>query len=133
MTPIVLSSPPRKILIIKPSAIGDVVHTLPVLDLLRRRWPASHIGWLVTPACAGLLERHPPLDEVVRFERLMVPAWLEIQEPGQPLIHFDVKRAVRVNANPQAFNSTWLYSPVDPIDPRASGAGAPSPASPTSP
>ena len=69
MTPIALPSPPRKILIIKPSAIGDVVHTLPVLDLLRRRFPEAHISWLVTPACAGLLERHPQLDEVVRFER----------------------------------------------------------------
>ena len=69
MTPIALPSPPRKILIIKPSAIGDVVHTLPVLDLLRRRYPDARISWLVTPACAGLLERHPQLDEVLRFER----------------------------------------------------------------
>ena len=69
MTPIPFPSPPRRILIIKPSAIGDVVHALPVLNLLRRRWPDAHISWLVTPACAGLLERHPQLDEVVRFER----------------------------------------------------------------
>ena len=69
MTPIPLPSPPRKVLIIKPSAIGDVVHALPVLNLLRRKWPAAHVSWLVTPACAGLLERHPQLDEVVRFER----------------------------------------------------------------
>lgn len=69
MTPIDFPSPPRRILIIKPSAIGDVVHTLPVLNLLRRRWPQAHVSWLVTPACAGLLERHPQLDDVIRFER----------------------------------------------------------------
>ena len=69
MTPIQFPSPPRRILIIKPSAIGDVVHALPVLNLLRRKYPAAHVSWLVTPACAGLLERHPQLDEVVRFER----------------------------------------------------------------
>jgi lipopolysaccharide heptosyltransferase I len=69
MIPIDFQIPPRRILIIKPSAIGDVVHALPVLNLMRRRWPAAHIAWLVTPACAGLLERHPQLDEVVRFER----------------------------------------------------------------
>lgn len=69
MTPIAFPSPPRRILIIKPSAIGDVVHALPVLNLLRRRWPEAHLSWLVTPACAGLLERHPQLDEVIRFER----------------------------------------------------------------
>ena len=64
-----LPSPPRRVLIIKPSAIGDVVHTLPVLALLRRRWPEARIDWLVTPACAGLLDGHPLLNEVIRFER----------------------------------------------------------------
>lgn len=73
------------------------------------------------------------LGPLVRFERLMVPAWLEVQEPGQPLIHFDVKRAVRVNANPQAFNPSWLYSPVEPADPSTSAAPVPALASPSSP
>ena len=68
------------------------------------------------------------LGPLVRFERLMVPAWLEIQEPGRDPIHFDVKRAIRVNANPQAFNPSWLFSPIDPTD-----SGVPAPASPTSP
>jgi heptosyltransferase-1 len=63
------AAPPRRILIIKPSAIGDVVHALPVLALLRRRWPAAHVAWLVTPACAGLIDGHPQLDEVIRFDR----------------------------------------------------------------
>jgi len=62
-------SDPRKILIIKPSAIGDVVHTLPILNLLRRRFPKSHISWMLTPACAGLLRGHPLLDEIILFER----------------------------------------------------------------
>ena len=65
----VVNPDPSKILIVKPSAIGDVVHALPVLNLLRRRYPAAHIAWLVTPACAGLLDGHPQLDEVVRFDR----------------------------------------------------------------
>jgi lipopolysaccharide heptosyltransferase I len=64
-----LDADPRRILIIKPSAIGDVVHTLPVLSLLRRRWPKARIEWLVTPGCAGLLEGHPLLDEIVLFDR----------------------------------------------------------------
>ena len=60
---------PERILIIKPSSLGDVVHTLPVLAALRRRWPDAHISWLVTPACAGLLEGHPLLDHVILFQR----------------------------------------------------------------
>lgn len=62
-------NPPQRILIIKPSAIGDVVHTLPILNLLRRQWPAAQISWLVTPVCSSLLEGHPQLDEVILFDR----------------------------------------------------------------
>jgi lipopolysaccharide heptosyltransferase I len=58
-----------RILIIKPSALGDVVHTLPVLNLLRRRWPNAHISWLINPSFASLIDRHPQLDEVILFER----------------------------------------------------------------
>jgi lipopolysaccharide heptosyltransferase I len=60
---------PTRILIIKPSALGDVVHTLPVLNLLRRRWPDAHVAWVVGGAFASLLEGHPQLDVVIRFER----------------------------------------------------------------
>src|SRR4051812_38676901 len=67
--PPIFATPPQRILIIKPSAVGDVVHTLPILNLLRRRWPEARISWLVTPACAGLLEGHPQLHEVIHFER----------------------------------------------------------------
>jgi len=65
----IFATPPQRILIIKPSAIGDVVHTLPILNLLRRRWPDAHITWLVTPACSGLLDGHPQLDEIILFDR----------------------------------------------------------------
>ncbi len=60
---------PRRVLIVKPSAIGDVVHALPVLNLLTKRWPTAKFSWLVTPACAGILDGHPLLHEVIRFDR----------------------------------------------------------------
>jgi heptosyltransferase I len=70
-----LPSPPRRILLIKPSAIGDVVHTLPIWNLLRKHWPAAEISWLVTPGCAGLLDGLPGLN-VIRFERgRLANAW----------------------------------------------------------
>lgn len=61
--------PPRNILIIKPSAIGDIVHALPVLALVRRKWPQAKISWLASTACATLLDGHPDLNEVIRFDR----------------------------------------------------------------
>ncbi|MGB7160712.1 MAG: lipopolysaccharide heptosyltransferase I [Tepidisphaeraceae bacterium] len=70
-----LPTPPQRILLIKPSAIGDVVHTLPVWNLLRKHWPKAEISWLVTPGCAGLLEGQPGLN-VIRFERgRLARAW----------------------------------------------------------
>lgn len=58
-----------RILIIKPSSFGDVIHALPVLNGLRQRFPHARISWLVANSCAGLLEGHPALDEVIRFDR----------------------------------------------------------------
>jgi lipopolysaccharide heptosyltransferase I len=60
---------PRRILIIKPSSLGDVVHALPVLAALRAAHPGAHIAWLVGLAFAPLLEGHPMIDEVIRFDR----------------------------------------------------------------
>jgi len=59
----------RKILLIKLSAVGDVVHTIPVLNKLRRRYPAAQLDWLVTPAIAELLRQHPAITNVIEFER----------------------------------------------------------------
>ncbi|MHC4063370.1 MAG: lipopolysaccharide heptosyltransferase I [Planctomycetota bacterium] len=59
----------HRILLIKPSSLGDLVHALPVLHGLRRRYPQARIDWLVATAFAPLVEGHPDLDEVIRFDR----------------------------------------------------------------
>ncbi|MGC8644385.1 MAG: glycosyltransferase family 9 protein [Isosphaeraceae bacterium] len=60
---------PRKICIIKPSSLGDVVHSLPILPALRQRFPSSRISWVVNRAFRSLLERHPDLDRVIAYDR----------------------------------------------------------------
>lgn len=57
------------ILIIKLSAIGDVIHTLPALNALRRRFPEARIDWLVESAAAPLVQGHPVLDRVLVSRR----------------------------------------------------------------
>ncbi len=64
-----LPQTPRRILIVKPSALGDIVHTLPILHLLRKRFADAKISWLVVPAFASLLQGHRLLDQVLLFER----------------------------------------------------------------
>ena len=58
-----------KILILKPSSLGDVIQALPVLRLLKRHLPASEIFWWIDSALAPLLEGDPDLTGIVRFER----------------------------------------------------------------
>jgi heptosyltransferase I len=53
-----------RILIVRLSAMGDVIHTLPCLDVLRRRFPRAHIAWVAEELSRDLLEGHPQLDEV---------------------------------------------------------------------
>jgi len=53
------------VLIIRTSALGDVVHSLPVLTALRRHLPEARIGWVVEQVFAPLLAGHPALDAVL--------------------------------------------------------------------
>jgi lipopolysaccharide heptosyltransferase I len=55
----------KKILIIKLSAIGDVVQALPALEAIKRTFPSSSITWVVEEAAAGILEGHPLIDTVL--------------------------------------------------------------------
>ena len=57
------------ILIVKLSAIGDVIHTLPSLAALRRLYPGAHITWVVEEASADILAGHPDLDRVIVSKR----------------------------------------------------------------
>jgi heptosyltransferase-1 len=60
-----------RILLVRTSSLGDVVHSLPVLTALRRHLPDARIGWVVEEAFAPLLAGHPDLDQliVVRLRR----------------------------------------------------------------
>ena len=55
----------QRILIIKPSSIGDVVNALPFLSSLRQRYPDRYIAWLVEEEAADLLLGHPLLDRII--------------------------------------------------------------------
>ena len=57
------------ILIVKLSAIGDVIHTLPSLSALRRRYPDAHITWVVEEAASDLILGHPDLNRVIVSRR----------------------------------------------------------------
>jgi lipopolysaccharide heptosyltransferase II len=58
-----------KILILKPSSLGDVVQALPVLRLIKRHLPAGEIYWWINSNLASLIEGDPDLTGIVLFER----------------------------------------------------------------
>lgn len=59
----------QKILLIKPSSLGDCLHALPILNALRRARPDAKIVWLINREYADLLRAHPALDELIIFHR----------------------------------------------------------------
>lgn len=58
-----------RILIIKPSSLGDVIHTLPLLKALRDQFPRAYIAWLVSPEFKDIIEDNPYLDQVFLFHK----------------------------------------------------------------
>ena len=58
-----------KILILKPSSLGDVIHAMPVLRLLKRHHPHAQIFWWIDSSLAPLLEGDPDLTGLIHFER----------------------------------------------------------------
>lgn len=57
------------ILIVRLSAVGDVVHTLPALHAIRAYFPDAHITWLVEESASGLVEGHQALNRVLISKR----------------------------------------------------------------
>src|SRR5687767_9960541 len=64
-------SEPRldRIAIVMMSAAGDAVHTLPVVNAIKRHRPQAHITWLLQPAPATLVQGHRAVDEILLFDR----------------------------------------------------------------
>jgi lipopolysaccharide heptosyltransferase I len=71
---------PVNILIVKTSAIGDVIHTLPSLWSLRAHFPQAHITWLVEESAADLLIGHPAVNRVLVAHR---KTWLADMRAGR--------------------------------------------------
>lgn len=54
-----------KILVIKPSSLGDVIHALPFLNAIRESFPKAEIDWVISKSLKGLLEDNPLIDNLI--------------------------------------------------------------------
>lgn len=81
--------PPRRILLIRPSALGDVCRTVPVLASLRRAFAQAEIDWLVQDTFAPAISEHPALTRSIAFPRRAFSRW------GDPAVTFRIARFLR--------------------------------------
>ena len=59
----------KNILIVKLSAIGDVIHALPVAHTLKQTYPNARITWVVEKPAYDLLTNNPDIDEIIIFDK----------------------------------------------------------------
>jgi heptosyltransferase I len=88
--------PLDRVCIVMMSAVGDAVHTLPVVTALKRAHPAMHLTWVLQPGPASLVRGHPDVDEIIVFDRAR--GWQAFADVRQALAtrRFDVVLALQV-------------------------------------
>ncbi len=64
-----LKHAPNNILIIRTSAIGDIIMATPIIIALKERYPEAKLSWMCEPHLACLVENHPLIDHVVCFPK----------------------------------------------------------------
>ncbi len=95
----------ESVLIVKPSSLGDIVHTLPAVHAIRRAYPDLRIRWVANTEWTPILERHPDVDEVIAFPRrelkglMALPRFLRwtrnLREPSPPDVALDFQGLFR--------------------------------------
>lgn len=93
-----------KILIVKTSALGDIVHTFPAIDFIKSKFPHAIIHWVVERPFASLVQAHPHVDHAICIDtkawrkkifnssarREIAQAWRELRQENYDLI-FDLQ------------------------------------------
>ena len=72
----------RKILIVKPSSLGDVVHSLPFLNAMHSCFPGAAVHWVIAEGLEGLLDGHPMVSRCIVIRKDL---WKKISRAGSTL------------------------------------------------
>lgn len=95
---------PRRILLVKPSSMGDVIHALPVVGAIHRRWPDAELRWLIHPAWRCLVESSPGVSGTILFPRekfqglsglLRSVRWMGVLRDWKPDLAIDLQGLLR--------------------------------------
>jgi heptosyltransferase-1 len=95
---------PKRILLVKPSSMGDVIHALPVVSAIHAQWPDAEIRWLIQPVWRSLVEGHPGVAGTILFPRekfrgpsgwLLSLGWLGTLRDWKPDLAIDLQGLLR--------------------------------------
>ncbi len=104
-----------RLLIIRTSALGDIVHALPVLTALRRHLPEARVGWVVEASMLPLLQDHPDIDvripvKLRGWRRALGRAatWREMRAAVRAMREFHADAVLDLMGNHKAGTLAWL-------------------------
>jgi lipopolysaccharide heptosyltransferase I len=97
-----------RILIVRLSAIGDVIHGVPVLCALREALPGAFLGWVAEGRAGDLLDGHPALDALVRVPRGWLKSPREIWRLRRQLHELRFDTAIDLQCLTKSAIAAWL-------------------------
>ncbi len=97
-----------RFLISRLSALGDVMHSLPVLCALRDAMPEAFIGWVVEGRNGELLRGHPALDELIVVKRGWLKSWSAVRELRRKLQSLRFDTAIDIQGLTKSAIVSWL-------------------------
>lgn len=99
---------PRAIVLVKLSAIGDVLHGVPAAVALKRAYPSARIGWVVEGRAADVLAGHPAVDHLFRLPRGWIKSWQAVRSLRRQLRDFRADTAIDMQGLFKSALATWL-------------------------
>lgn len=96
-----LAAAPHRILIVRTSAIGDIVFASPIAAALRRAYPHAYIAWLVESGLEQLIAADPAVDQVVSWPRRQ---WASLRKAGRMVAWMRAVKAFRDQLHAQRFD-----------------------------
>jgi len=99
---------PRAIVIVKLSAIGDVLHGVPVAVAARRAFPQARIGWVVEGRAADVLAGHRAVDHLFRLPRGWLSSPAQVLSLRRELRAFAADVAIDLQGLLKSGLTSWL-------------------------
>jgi heptosyltransferase I len=97
-----------RILIVRLSAMGDVIHGLPVLCALRKAIPDAFLGWVVEGQMGDLVEGHPAIDQLIRVPRRWLASPREIWRLRRRLRTLNFDTTIDLQCLTKSAIAAWL-------------------------